>query len=158
MNLYEIGFELLKCIDAETGEVLEEELLTQLEAEEKETLENIGLWIKNLEAESKALKEEMDRLKKRRERTETKINNLKKYLAGYLNGRKFKSPRVSIGWRKSESLKLEPDFVQWAKINRTDLLTYDEPKPNKTKIKECLLVGENIPMAEIEGRENIQIK
>lgn len=158
MNLYEIGYEILKCIDEETGEVLQEELLQQLENKEKETLNNIGLWIKNLQAESQALKDEMDRLKKRRETAENKINNLKLYLKSYLNGRKFKSELITISYRKSESVKVDPNFIEWAKINRIDLLKYEEPKANKTKIKECLMCGEEIAYVDIEETNNINIK
>lgn len=60
MNLYEIDREILACIDYETGEILDSQRLEMLEMEKEKKIENIGLWIKNLEAEAEALKKEKD--------------------------------------------------------------------------------------------------
>ena len=56
MNLYEINREILACIDYETGEILDEGRLNSLEIEREKKIENVALWIKNLESEAAALK------------------------------------------------------------------------------------------------------
>lgn len=158
MNLYEIGLEIFRCVDEETGEILNDELLKLLEQEEKRTLNRLGLYVKNLEASNKAIKEEVDRLNKRKKANETKIDNLKEYIKGYLNGRKFKSDLVTMSYRKSEKLEIGENFIDWAERNRNDLLKYEQPTPDKTKIKECLKLGEEIKHCTLKVNNNFQIK
>ena len=77
MNLYEIdeeirvlldqGFNEL-CIDPETGEILEEkaqELLNGLQEQKTAKVENIALYIKNMNSEADAIKREEQRLAER---------------------------------------------------------------------------------------------
>lgn len=60
MNLYEINREILSCIDYETGEILDVQRLEMLEIAKEKKIENVALWIKNLESEAAALKKEKD--------------------------------------------------------------------------------------------------
>ena len=93
-NLYDISDKLVNLIensfDIETGEVYDsqEELDKAIDACELDLdtkLENIGCYIKNLEADVEALKKEEDNLYRRRKSTENKIEGLKRYLNGYLS-------------------------------------------------------------------------
>lgn len=90
---------------------------------------------------------------------ENKAERLKHLLDYALNGDKFSSPRLKVSYRKSSTVELSDGFVEWAEINADDLLTYSEPKPNKTLIKAAIKDG-RVPdgMATIEAHENISIK
>lgn len=59
-NLLEVGFDE-ECIDQDTGEILEQAVaakIAALQLKESDKKESVALYIKNLTAESKALKEE----------------------------------------------------------------------------------------------------
>ena len=66
MNLFEINKQLTNCIklasgdfvDTETGEVIDTEAIEALEMERDTKIRNIACWIKNLEADEKALAEQ----------------------------------------------------------------------------------------------------
>ena len=47
-SLYEIDFEIMNCIDFETGEVVDVEKLTELQMEREHKIESVALWVKNL--------------------------------------------------------------------------------------------------------------
>ena len=92
-NLYDISDKLetliTEAFDIDTGELYEtqEELDKAIDACELDLdtkIENIGCFIKNLEADVEALKKEENNLKARRISTENKIESLKRYLNGYL--------------------------------------------------------------------------
>ena len=74
MNLYEINKEMLGCWDAETGEILDEARLDELQIERDEKIENIACWIKNLRAEKDALKAEKEVFAQRQKTVENKID------------------------------------------------------------------------------------
>ena len=58
-NLWEIDAHIMQaCIDTETGEVIDEELLNKLSLERDQKIENIAKWIKNLEADAEAYKQQ----------------------------------------------------------------------------------------------------
>ena len=67
MTLYEIDQKLLDCIDLETGEILNEERLNELQMERNEKLEKVALWIKELKAEAETIEESVNDTKKRLE-------------------------------------------------------------------------------------------
>lgn len=153
MNLYEIDQAILDCVDMETGEIVDIEMLEALELARDTKIENIALWIKNLNAEAKAVKEEKDKLANRQKVAENKAENLKKYLSNYLQGVKFKTPRVSISYKKSEKVIIED-------INKLDkeFLSFKEPEPSKTKIKEAIKSGQEVIGAHLENGQNLIIK
>lgn len=157
MKLFEIDAELENCVDPETGEFDESKfnLLTHLRDEK---IEGLICYYKNTVADAEALKTQEKIFKERREREERKAENLKSYIARALDGEKFKSDKVEVGYRKSKVVQTAEDFVKWAvEHDRDDLLTYKEPTANKTAIKEAINNGEDVP-AEIVDNVNIQIK
>ena len=158
MNLYEINSKILECIDGETGEILNDDLLTQLELLRKDKIEGICLYIKNLEAENVALKNEIDVFTERKRKNETKIKNLTKYVDSVLQGEKFKTSKTEVIYRKSKSVEVDNIFIDWAKEYNPDLLSFKEPTPNKTKIKKLLESGEELEFARIVENNNINIK
>lgn len=153
MKLYEIDEAILACIDTETGEIIDEARLDELEIEYNTKIENVGLWIKDLNAEAKAIKEEVDSLNGRRKVAENKANSLKEYLRYALDGQKFKTPKLSVSYRKSKSVNI---------ISQGDIpeeyLKYAEPTVNKTEVKKAIEQGQVVPGAEIVENQSIQIK
>ncbi len=153
MTLYEIDEQILGCVDSETGEIIDEEKLAELNIAFDEKVENIALWIKNLLSEAEAIKQEKLKLGDRQKAAENKAESLKKYLSDIMDGGKFKTARVQIGWRKSTKVivnditKLDEDY-----------LTYKEPEVNKTKVKNALNAGVVLDGVELVENRNIQIK
>ena len=52
MKLYEIDEQILNCIDAETGEIIDADMLNALQMERDAKIEGVALWIKDLKAEN----------------------------------------------------------------------------------------------------------
>ena len=159
MSIYDIDAAIISLIDTETGEVTDEEAFDALQMERDVKVENIGLYFKDLTAEAKAIKEEEASLSARRKAVENKAERLKHLLDYALNGDKFSTPRLKVSYRKSSTVELKEGFTAWAEEHADDLLTYLEPKPNKTAIKAAIKDG-RVPddMATIETHENISIK
>lgn len=152
-NLYEIDEQIMQCVDFETGEIIDKEKLEALQLEFEQKVEGIALWIKNLVAEAKMVKEEKDVLAVRQKTCENKAESLKKYLEGVLRGEKFKTPKVSISYRKSESVQV--DDVD--KLD-DDYLKYTAPTVDKTKVKQALKQGIKLEGVSLVENNNIQIK
>lgn len=154
MKLYEIDAKIMECINDETGEILDSELLQSLEMQRDEKIENVGLWIKNLAAEADAIKAEKNNLAAREKTARNKIERLKEYLAYALDGEKFKTARLSVSYRRSESVKVDPAALdtlsdKYVKITR---------EANKTALKDALKSGENIAGVSIEQKQSVIIK
>ena len=88
MTLYEIDQKIQSLVDPETGELLDYEAFSQLQMDREQKIENMALWVKDLAAGAKAIKEEEDNLKERRKAMENKVERLKTYLSIALDGEK----------------------------------------------------------------------
>lgn len=154
MTLYDIKSEMLNCIDAETGEVIDVEKLEALELEKEQKFENVALWIKNMEAENAAINAEIDTLNSRVNRNKKKIESLKNWLVYALDGEKFSTAKCEIRWRRSESVYI-PDETKIAKKYFKKETTY---KLDKQGIKELLKSGVKVKGAELVQKQNPQIK
>ena len=158
ISLYEINLEIEKTIqnavDIETGEITGDlSNLDSLQMAKDEKVDNIACYIKNLKAEAEAIRAEEKKLADRRRACENHADRLKRYLADNLQGEKFKSPRVSISWRKSEAVEIEdlwkiPD----------DYLKYSDPTPDKTAIREAIKKGFDVDGAELVTNLNMTIR
>lgn len=153
MNLYQIDAEILGCVDEETGEVFDIAKFEELELARDTKIENVCLWIKNLKAEAEALKVEKDAFAARLKTTENKMESLKNYISGYLAGAPFKSTKVQVSFRKSESL----DISEGAVIPE-EFLRFKEPEVNKTDLKKAIKAGQKFEGVRIVENNNIQIK
>lgn len=160
-TLYKINAELEKAwnaaIDPETGEIINEEanlLINELSMARDEKIENLALAYKNTCAEVEALKAEKLALQKRQATAERKAEWLKQYLSQYMeNGEKYKSAKVTIGWRKSESVQVEDTFLL------PDEYLIFTVAPDKNAIKKALKAGDKlIGGATLVTTNNIQIK
>lgn len=162
--LLDKGFDY-ECIDYETGEILEDkarEKLTTLEVEETVKIENIALFLKNLDAEAQAIKSEEQALKIRRQAKENKYQWLKNYLSFCLqeSGKvKFETAKCLLSFRKSEALEITNKEVLMIYAERMEkYLKYKEPDLDIAGIKKAVKAGEEIPGVNIVERQNLQIK
>lgn len=152
-TLYEIDEEILNCVDMETGEIIDVEKLGQLQLARDDKVEGIALWIKNLLSDADAIKSEEEKLAQRRKANENKAKNLKEYLSKFLNGQKFRTPKVSISYRKSESVEV----TDISKLD-DDYLKFAEPTVDKTKVKKALKAGTVLQGVSLVENQNIQIR
>lgn len=154
MTIHEINKELEDCIDFETGEVNYDKM-KQLQMEKGKKIESIALWIKDLNAEGQAIKNEMKSLADRAEQKEKKAISLKKYLSYILEGQRFETPKVDISYRKSVSVSVADESV----ITDERFIRVKESRTiDKLALKEALKSGEQIQGAELVESQNIQIK
>jgi outer membrane murein-binding lipoprotein Lpp len=158
MTIYEIDQSIASLVDPETGEISDFDAFAGLQMEREAKVESMALWVKNLSAEADAIKAERDNLYEREKAARNKADRLKKYLAEILCGEKFTSPRVAVTFRKSETVEIDEDFIEWAREKAGYLLKYKDPEVNKTAIKEAIKNGTAIEFARIVQNNNIQIK
>ena len=111
MNLYEIDSAILECVDIETGEVFDIDRFEELNMTRDAKVESVCLWIKNLKAEVEALKADKDVFAQRQKAAENKMESLKRYISGYLEGTSFESAKVKVSYRKSETLEISEGAV-----------------------------------------------
>ena len=161
MNLYEINLAIEKAfdeaIDPETGEILSENALAyldELEMARDTKIENIGCWIKNLDAEAEALKKEKQAFADRQKRAEKKSASLRRYLSSVLDGQKFQTEKVAISFRKSESVQIDDE----SQIPAPYIKQKIETMPDKTAIKKAIKAGVVLPGASLVESQNVQIK
>ena len=157
MTLYEIEKSILECVDWETGEIIDAEKLNQLQMAREEKIENVALWIKDLNAEINAYKAEKEAFAEREAKTKAKVESLKKWLTGALQGENFKTTRVAVSFRKSEAVEIDEDDFNTI-TQPAEYLTYKPPVPNKTAIKAAIKNGEDVTGATLVTKQNIQIK
>lgn len=153
MNLYEIDNAILSCVDEETGEIFDIEKFEELAMERDAKVENICLWIKNLKAEAEALKTEKEALASRQKSAENKMESLKRYVSGYLNGASFKTSKVAVSFRKSEKVEISEGAVI-----PEEFLRYKEPEVAKNDLKKAIKEGLKLDGVQILESKNIQIK
>lgn len=154
MKLYEIDNAIYECVN-EDGEVIDQEKLETLQMERDKKIEGIACWIKELAAEANAIKEEKLKLEARQKTAENKVKSLKSYLAYALQGASFRTAKVSVSFRKTESVEVTPDGLEnLMRGVRDDLLTYKQPEPNKTAIKNAIK-NDGLNIAGIQLVQNV---
>lgn len=149
MTLYEINEAiqeaLEKAVDPETGEITNEAVLVeyeQLQMDREQKIENIGCFIKNLEADAKAIKDESKNLAARAKAAENKAERLRSYLEFCLAGEKFQSPRLAVSFRHAKKVEVDPDMLD---AIPEQYLRFKDPEPDKKAIGDALKAGEEIP-------------
>ena len=162
--LYEIDAAILEAVDQETGEILDTEKLDTLQMEREKKLEGVALWVKDLKAEAAAVKEEADKLTARKKALDNKIESIKTWLTGALDGEKLKTPRCNVYQTHSQRLAVigdEKDLIAWLERNAKDprdYIRYREPELRKDELKKALKDGVTIPGASLEETESVVIK
>lgn len=157
MTLYDIDKALMDFefeVDEETGEILNAADLDELKMAREDKIENLGLYIKNLEAEKEAVKHEKDNFADREKRLGKKIDGLKGYLTYALDGQKFSTPKVAVSFRKSESVHITDEYL----IPDEYKLFTVVKKPDKGVIKKALKDGKEIMGVELVEKQNISVR
>ena len=161
-SLYEIDQDLLDCVDMETGEILDTEKLDALQMERERKLEGVALWIKDLNYEAAAVKEEADKLTARKKALDNKITGLKQWLLYALNGEKMKTPRCNVYQTHSQRLVIEDECELINIIQTLDdpqrFLRFREPELKKDEIKKAIKDGWTFAGAALEETEGLVIK
>ena len=138
----------------EDGEVLNIDELDALELEKKEKIENISLWVRNLEAEKDAVSNQKKIFADREARLGKKIDSLKGYLTYALDGQKFSTDKVSVSFRKSESVHITDEHLIDDKYMNVSVVK----KPDKKVIKDALKACKEVFVAELIEKQNISVK
>lgn len=159
-SLYELNAKLAtyEMEFDEDGCWVNEDELNAIHMERDEKIEQICLWIKNLEAEANMVKAEAKNLDERYKRLINKATRLHDYVESNLAGQPFKTPRVECRWRKSEAVEiLNADAVPERFLDIQVVR-----KPMKSEIKKYLkgLEGsdEEVPWARLDKKNNLQLK
>lgn len=163
-SLYQIDNAVLTVLedglvfDEETGEILfDPDNLDELEVERNAKLEAVALFVKSLEAEAAAMREEERKLAERRGRNERKAERLRRYLSDSmlaLGDTKLETARVALSFRKSESVVIEDQAalpVEFLKVKMTETA-------DKAAIKKALKAGQQVAGAQLVENKNLQIK
>lgn len=169
MTLYDIDAQIAALdgaaeddmlIDAETGELISvSQALDALRMEREAKLENVACWVKNLCAEADAIREEENRLVKRRKAAETKAANLKAWLLAAMTREDGTTDKLKTG-RVMVSVKRNPpstvvDEALLPSAYKVAKITY---QANKDLIKRELLAGGEVPGAHLEYGRSVVIK
>lgn len=165
MTLYEINEQINAIMDAMNVEMDENgefdysyiDQLNELQQARDQKLEAIGCYIKNLEAEAKAIKAEEDALKERRGRLEAKAERLEEYVKNDILAHgetKKEFARVAFSFRKSTQVSITDE----TKIPKEYKEERVEWVPVKKDIKTALQLGKDVPGAELITKQNLQIK
>ena len=169
MTLYDIDAQIAALedaaeddmlIDAETGELISvSQALDALRMEREAKLENVACWVKNLSAEADAIREEENRLIKRRKAAETKAANLKSWLLAAMTREDGTTDKLKTG-RVMVSVKRNPPstVVDEALLPSTYKVAKITYQANKELIKRELLAGGEVPGAHLEYGRSVVIK
>lgn len=160
MTLYEIDQAIAdimeNAVDEETGEIDESiyEALDNLQMERDRKIENIGLAYKSWSAFADDIKAEKQALEKRQKQAEKRVESLKRYMQYALNGEKFKTPKVAVSYRKTQSVQINA-----LELIPEEFLRFKDPEADKAKIKEAITKhGEIVPGAEVVESVSMSIK
>lgn len=160
MKLYQISDAIRQALDhieldEETGEILSADALHAVEAEASEKIEATALYLRELDAEAKAAKEEADRMLARVKSMQKRSDYLKAMLLDALHATgKVKTGRVTVSIRTTKAVEI----AEGADLPEAYTTVKTTVSPNKVAIKQALLDGVEVPGCHIEERESVQIR
>lgn len=160
MKLYEISDAIRQALDhieldEETGEILSADALHAVEAEASEKIEATALYLRELDAEAKAAKEEADRMLARVKSMQKRSDYLKAMLLDALHATgKVKTGRVTVSIRTTKAVEI----AEGTDLPEAYTTVKTTVSPNKVAIKQALLDGVEVPGCHIEERESVQIR
>lgn len=167
MTLYDISQQYQQAIDAlpidpDTGEILDMSALLAVQDTAQNKLENMAVWVKNMSAESAAIKAEEEVLSKRRKALTRKADSVKQGMALFMQDMgmpKLSTPRAALSFRASTETVVDEAFFAWAAANAPGLIREKvDISADKTAIKLALQEGREIPYAHLEDKQNLQIR
>lgn len=157
MKLYEISDAIRAALDhieldEETGEILSADALHAVEAEAAEKIEATALYLRELDAEAKAAKEEADRMLDRVKSMQKRSDYLKAMLLDALHATgKVKTGRVTVSIRTTQAVQINQEQA----IPEAFTTVKTTVSPNKIAIKQALLDGVEVPGCHLEARESV---
>lgn len=160
MKLYEISDAIRAALDhieldEETGEILSADALHAVEAEASEKIEATALYLRELDAEAKAAKDEADRMIARVKSMQKRSDYLKAMLLDAMHATgKVKTARVTVSIRTTQAVAVD----EGADLPEAYTTVKTTVSPNKVAIKQALLDGVEVPGCHIEERESVQIR
>lgn len=160
MKLYQISDAIRQALDhieldEETGEVLSADELHAVEAEASEKIEATALYLRELDAEAKAAKEEADRMLARVKSMQKRSDYLKAMLLDALHATgKVKTGRVTVSIRTTKAVEI----AEGADLPEAYTTVKTTVSPNKVAIKQALLDGVEVPGCHLEARESVSIR
>jgi hypothetical protein len=158
MTIYDIDSAIAALVDPETGELGDYEAFQRLQLAWEAKIENLALLYKETRATAEAIKAEADRLLQRRRVLEHNMRRMQEYLALVLDGEKFSSPRCTVSYRRSEGTETDPEFIDWAREHRPELLMEQQPKIDTQQLKRELKDGLACDYARLVERQNVQVR
>ena len=164
-SLYEIDYQIRSLLDSiidtadENGEVGEIDFsqLEQLNQERQQKMENIALYIKNLESDAEAIKAEEANLKARRTSLENKANRLRELMIKSMtehNEQELSSARYQAKIKTSEAT----DIIDLNRIPKKYIIVKKEFQPDKKAIKAAIKEGKKVAGAVIKTNISVNIK
>ena len=160
MKLYQISDAIRQALDhieldEETGEILSADALHAVEAEAAEKIEATALYLRELDAEAKAAKEEADRMLDRVKSMQKRSDYLKAMLLDALHATgKVKTGRVTVSIRTTQAVQINQEQA----IPEAFTTVKTTVSPNKVAIKQALLDGVEVPGCHLEARESVSIR
>lgn len=160
MKLYQISDAIRQALDhieldEETGEILSADALHAVEAQAAEKIEATALYLRELDAEAKAAKDEADRMLARVKSMQKRSDYLKSMLLDALHATgKVKTSRVTVSIRTTKAVEI----AEGADLPEAYTTVKTTVSPNKTAIKDALSAGIEVPGCHIEERESVQIR
>lgn len=160
MKLYEISDAIRAAldhidVDPETGEILNADNLHAVEAEASDKVEATALYLRELDAEAKAAKDEADRMIARVKSMQKRSDYIKAMLLEALHATgKVKTARVTVSIRTTQAVAVD----EGANLPEAYTTVKTTVSPNKVAIKQALLDGVEVPGCHIEERESVQIR
>lgn len=160
MKLYEIAPALRFAlddieVDPETGEILSADALHAVEAEASDKIEATALYLRELDAEAKAAKDEADRMLARVKSMQKRSDYLKAMLLDALHATgKVKTGRVTVSIRTTQAVAVD----EGANLPEAYTTVKTTVSPNKVAIKQALLDGVEVPGCSLEARESVSIR
>lgn len=152
-NLYEIDEQITECFDVETGELLDAEKFENLMIEKENKIEAVALWIKNLKADAAMYKAEKNAFAERQAAAERKAESLTMWLKNALDGKKFKTEKAEVNFRKTQKVEV----IDIWELNE-DFVKYSDPTPDKAAIKHAIKAGEEVNGAKLIDDISVSIK
>lgn len=160
MKLYQISDAIRQALDhieldEETGEILSADELHAVEAEAADKIEATALYLRELDAEARAAKEEADRMIARVKSMQKRSDYIKSMLLDALHATgKVKTVRVTVSIRTTQAVEVS----EGANLPEAYTTVKTTVTPNKVAIKQALLDGVEVPGCSLEARESVSIR
>ena len=169
MKLYEVNElieEKVAILEEEGGEVngTTEELMNELfslQMERARILEYLAKLVINTRSDIKALKDEEDRLKKKRKTLEHKADTLINVLDRECDGVKTNFGVATLYYRKSESIDVtdRASAIEWLKANgHDDCIRQALPEVVKDGVKKIIKEGGDVPGTALVTKKNPSLR